>query len=125
MKTKLTIIIAEIADRPTPSGLVPMRLLVDQDEKFPSKYISTKNLDDTIQELLFKYTSNLDIRYCHPELADFFHEAGSTESEVVFLVKLSQGLIGTNEESSLVNINNLSIEEKYAGSIQRTPRAIQ
>jgi hypothetical protein len=124
MKTRLTIIVIEISDMPQRNGVIPIKVLVDSDYRFLSKYLSTKSLDDTIQELLSRY-SNLDIRYCYPVLSDFFHEAKSTESEVVYTINMPQGLIGTTNESHLVDVDSIEVEEKYVRSIEQTPRSIQ
>jgi hypothetical protein len=123
VKTKITIIILEISDMPQSNGVIPLKVLVDESNNFIGKYISTKSEIDTISEILTKYSS-LDIRYCYPSLTDFFHEESSSECEVVYTVKIPQGLVSPTNYSKLIDIDLLKIEEKYVRSIEQTPRSV-
>jgi len=124
MKTKVSLLVVEISDRPRNNGVVPLRVLVDNDNRVIGKYISTKSIDDTISEVLSKYSNNLDTRYCKIDLVDFFHEASSDECEVLYMVKMPYHLISPTKESKLLDIDDANIEEKYGRSIQQTARSV-
>lgn len=123
MKTKLSILILEISDT-TKSGVSSLKILVDNEQSVIGKYVSTKSRDDTIVEILSKYTNNLDTRYCTPVLTDFFHEAGSNECEVVYVIAMPEFLISPTKYSQLLSLEVANIEEKYGRSIELTPRSI-
>jgi hypothetical protein len=122
LKTKITILVLEISDTPRINGITPLKILIDKDRKPISSYISTKSEKDTISEILSKY-SNLDIRYCYPALSDFFHEPGSPECEVVYVVKVTEHFVYPSPDAILENLENINIEDKYVRSIQSTPRS--
>lgn len=124
MKTKLSLLIIEISDRPQNNGVIPLRVLVDKNNNLISQYLSTKSVDDTISEMLSKYSNNLDTRYCRVDLADFFHDASSDECEVLYMVKMPYHLISPTKESKLLNMDDANIGEKYGRSIQRTARSV-
>jgi hypothetical protein len=123
MKTKITIIILEVSDSPLRNGILPLKTLVYLDNKFPNKHITTKTIEDTLQEIL-QNCSNLDIRYCTPMLMDLIHEQGSNECEAVYVVKMPQGFISPKKNSYLIDIDCIDVKEQYIESIQRTPRSI-
>jgi hypothetical protein len=123
MKTKITLLVMEVYDRPRVNGVVPLRMLVNEDYEPISKYISTKSEMDTITELLLKY-SNLEVVYCYPHLADFFHEKGSSECEVIYTISMPEHLIRVKNEGILVDIEEVNLKERYVRSIERTPRSI-
>lgn len=123
MKTKITLLVMEVYDRPRVNGVVPLRMLVNEDYEPISKYISTKSEMDTITELLLEY-SNLEVVYCYPHLADFFHEKGSPECEVIYTISMPEHLIRVKNEGILVDIEEVNLKERYVRSIERTPRSI-
>lgn len=124
MKTKLTLIVLEVCDRAKQNGIVPFNILVDKEKKVLSKYISVKSLGDTISEILSKYSNNLSLNYCQVTLGDFFHEKGSNECEVVYIVKMPQHMISPSNDAQIVDMNHANIERKYARAIQSIPRSI-
>ncbi len=124
MKTKITLLVMEVLERPRTNGVIPLKILVDNRNVEPIyKYISTKSEMDTISELLLEY-SNLEITYCYPELVDFIHEKSSDECEVVYTVKLPSQLIKPKRHGELVEIEQSNLKERYVRSIERTPRSI-
>lgn len=124
MKTKLTLLVLEVCDRAQRNGVVPLNILVNSEKKPLSRYISTKSLDDTLSEVLSKYSNNLSLKYCQAYLSDFFHEQGSNECEVVYTVKMPQNMISPSRYSQIIDMNKANIEKKYARTIQSIPRSV-
>lgn len=122
MKTKLSLIIMEITHVFDNYGYDNARFLVDDEYDFISKYISVKTVEDTIQDLLYEYT-NIDTRLYYPSLVDFFHEASSSECEVVYLLKLPRDVISI-KKGQLLTGHQFNIEEKYERSIRQIQRAV-
>lgn len=122
MKTKLSIVLMEIPHVFDHHGFDSTKFLVDEDNNFISRYIGIKSIEDTIQDLLYDYT-NIDIRLYYPQLVDFFHEAGSSECEVVYLLKLPKDIISLKEGYLLTGLQ-FNIEEKYERSIRQAPRSV-
>lgn len=122
MKTKISLVLLQISDKFDPFGGSNLRILVDEHEDIPYKYISTKTVDDTMQELLFKYT-NLDIRYCKPVLSGFEHEEGSPECEAIYTVKMPDGILSL-KLGRLATLPELRLKDHYARIIQQSPRSI-
>ena len=124
MKTKLSILLFEVADF-NPFNLCNVKLLMDENDEVPSKYVSTKSIDDTLQEILRKY-ANLNINYSRPVITDCYHEVGSTECEVIYTVRVPHGVLSLNM-GRLAPLDELDLEEmeiKYGKSIQSTPRSV-
>lgn len=123
MKTKISLILLQISDKFDPFGESNVRVLVNENDEIPCRYISTKTVDDTLQELLYKYT-NLDVRYCKPSLSGFEHEQGSPECEAIYTVKVPDGILSL-KLGRLATLPEIRIKETYAGIIQSSPRSIQ
>lgn len=122
MKTKISLIIVEMSGEFDPFGLSNTRVLIDDDENIPSKYISTKNVEDTIQELLYDYC-NIDIRYVELQLSDFIHPEGVEDCEVIYTITIPSGYISL-KRGSMCYIENLNIEDYYERLLGRVPRSI-
>ena len=123
MKTKISLILLQISDKFDPFGESNVRILVNEKDEIPYRYISTKTVDETLQELLYKYT-NLDVRYCRPSLTGFEHERSSPECEAIYMVKVPDGILSL-KSGRLATLPELKIKETYAGIIQSSPRSIQ
>ena len=122
MKTKVSIIIIEVISNYQYCGPSNVRYIVDDDYNFISKYISTKSIDDTINDLIVKHT-DIDPRYSKINLADFIHQEGSTESEVVYVVTVPADSV-IIKEGRTVNSDEINIERKYEPAIRKFPRSI-
>ena len=123
MKTRITLLVMEVYDRPRANGVIPLKMLVDKEYKPISKYVSTKSEMDTITELLLEY-SNVEVVYCYPNLVDFFHEKGSSECEVVYTISMPEHLIRVKNDGILADIEQVDLKERYVRSIEQTPRSI-
>lgn len=122
MKTKISIIVIEVTHDYDPYGMTNVRFLVDDNYQFVSKYLSSKSLNETIQDLLYKYTS-IDIRLYYPELADFVHKETELESEAIYVLKLPKDLFSV-KEGYLLTADQFEIGERYERAIRRTPKSI-
>lgn len=122
MKTKLSIIIMEVMHSFDRYGPDNTRYVIDDNNNFISKYISVKDVDETIQDLLYEYT-NIDIRLYYPKLVDFFHEASSSECEVVYLLKLPKDVISL-KKGKLLTSQQFKTEDKYGRAIRKTAKSI-
>jgi len=122
MKTKISIIVIEVTHDYDPYGMTNVKFLVDEDYNFISKYLTSKSLNDTIQDLLFKYTS-IDIRLYYPQLSDFIHKEKDLESEAIYVLKLPKDLFSV-KEGYLLTADQFEIKEQYERSIRRTPKSI-
>jgi len=122
MKTKITLLVMEVFDRPRTNGVIPLRFLVDENYHPISGYVSTKSEMDTITEILQKY-SFLEVVYCYPQLSDFIHEAGSSECEVVYTISMPEHLIRVKNKGMLVDLEEVHLKERYGKTIERTPRS--
>lgn len=122
MKTKISLVLLKISDKFDPFGESNVRILVDENENVPYKYISTKTVNDTLQELLFKYT-NLDVRYCRPSLVGFEHEEKSTECEAIYTVRIPDGIVSL-KLGRFATIPEINLKDYYAGIIQQSPRSV-
>jgi len=122
MKTKISLIIIEISGEFDPFGLSNTRVVVDENGDVPSKYISTKNVEDTIQDLLYEYC-NIDTRYTKPELSDFIHPEGVADCEAIYTITIPSGYISL-KRGLLSYIENLDLEDCYERLLRRIPRNI-
>lgn len=122
MKTKLTLIVMEVF--PYQRGSVPeANLLVDLDGEFPSKYVSTKDIPETLHELCSK-AHNISYSWLDPVISDLHHEVGSSECEAMFVAKVQRGVLIAGDGYKICPIHEIQIKEKYARSIISIPRTI-
>lgn len=122
MKTKITIIVVETIPF-FRHGIPPTKILVDENGKFPSGYISTKTVEDTIKEILEKHTS-LAVSFLCPTISKLFHEQGSDECEAIYTCVVQNGIICTKNGSKMLSIEDINIDERYATPIMSVPRSI-
>lgn len=122
MKTKITIIVIETIPY-FRQGIPPTRILVDSQGRFPSGYISTKTVEDTIAEILSKHTS-LSVNFLCPTISKLFHQKGSDECEAIYTCVVQDGVISTKNDSKMLSIEEINIDERYATPIMSVPRSI-
>jgi hypothetical protein len=122
MKTKLTLIVMEVF--PYQRGSVPeANVLVDVDGEFPSEFVSTKNIPETLSELCSK-AQNITYSWLDPLISDLYHEAGSTECEAIYTAKVQNGMIIAKNGYEIRPLHEIQAKEKYARSILSIPRTI-
>ncbi len=100
-----------------------LKVLVDKNGDLPSTYVSTKSIEETVQQLYSK-VSCLDCRWASPILSDLRHEAGSTESEALYRVLVPEGAVGPKNGSNLIEPHLLELEDFYVRGIIETPRSV-
>jgi hypothetical protein len=122
MKTKITLIVIETIPY-FRQGIPPTKILVDKNGKFPSGYISTKTVEDTIKEILSNHTS-LSPDFLCPTISKLFHEKGSDECEAIYTCVVQNGIIGTKNNSKMLSIEEINIDERYTTPIIAVPRSI-
>ena len=121
MKTKLTLIILEVP--PYNRAAFPKaRLVVNKNNQFPNKYVSTKNIDETLIDLC---SSCIYINYAwlNPQLTDLVHEEKGTV-EAIYVTVLETGTLVCKPNYKIMSLDDLKIKEIYAKSITSTPRTI-
>jgi len=123
MKSKVTVIILEFPHRSVRLNAgQKTRLVVDNDGNFLSRYISTKTVPETLQELLYDY-GVFDMRYFDPVLAEFIHQKGSDECEAIYVLKIPRDSVSLHD-GYLAELTEINIEERYERVIGHTPRSI-
>lgn len=120
MKLKLSVLIMQGDGRFDPLSNNFLNIVVDEYGNIPSIYVSTKTIDETIQQLYVSF-SNLDCRWASPVLSDLRHEHGSTESEALYRVLVPEGAIEL-KKGKLTQPHLLKLERFYEQSIIEQPR---
>lgn len=121
MKTKVTLLVTETSGFTSMQVIPTVAFLVKESGEFVDKYISTKTVPDTLRQLLFE-SCNLRYETVEPTIVDLIHEEGSNEVEAVYSCLVSYGILVPKKGYKIVTIDKINIEEKYAKSIQSTPR---
>tara|TARA_R100000664_G_C2702260_1_gene102164 strand:+ start:395 stop:712 length:318 start_codon:yes stop_codon:yes gene_type:complete len=99
-----------------------MRLFLDDDGNLPNRYVTTKTIKETLQDLYNQFSS-LEVDWATPTLEDFRHVSQSTECEALYFVRIPQ-IDGFNKNGTLVSLNNVELEDFYEQAIIRQPRSI-
>ena len=118
-----------------------LKVMLDKTSKeFPSAYLSTGSLEQTMQSIYGKYC-NLDIRWASPILSDvrngYFERYDKKtsqflpqlETEILYRVLVPEGVIGLKNTALLTTVHEISqfkqLEDFYVRSIIETPRSTQ
>lgn len=123
MKTKITVIIVETP--PYNRSVVPKIKLVvnvNKDNAFPSKYVATKSIDETLFDICSSCI-NVNSIWLNPQLTDLVNE-GNGVVEAIYTAVLEQGTAICRNGYELIELNKLELKEKYAKSITSTPRSV-
>lgn len=120
MKTRLTYLVMQILPNRNLLDEQFYRILVDNDGNLPNKYISTKSIEETLQEVVDKYT-NLNIHWCEPRLQNLRKIPDSHDLEALYisLIPYWDNRLKTGQWLSPVE---LKLEDFYAEPILRQPR---
>lgn len=122
MKTKLTLIIMECL--PYQRGSVPeANFVVDENGDFPSKFVSTKTIPETLNDLCSE-VQNINYEWLDPVISDLHHDAGSPVCEAIFTARVQNGVLITKKGFKILPIYEIKAKEKYARSILSIPRTI-
>tara|TARA_R100000008_G_scaffold84430_2_gene71791 strand:+ start:8637 stop:9011 length:375 start_codon:yes stop_codon:yes gene_type:complete len=120
MKSKISVLIFEADERFSPLDSGYLRLLVDESFQVPSKYISTKQIDTTIQELYSQYC-HLDVRYANPILSDV--RLHNSEVEILYRTIIPHGVVGI-KRGHLLPPHSLELDSFYETAILEQPRSL-
>tara|TARA_R100000005_G_C4878447_1_gene131306 strand:- start:115 stop:480 length:366 start_codon:yes stop_codon:yes gene_type:complete len=121
MKTKITVIIIETP--PYNRSMVPeIRLVVNKDNEFPNKYITTKSIDETLFDICSSCI-NVNCAWLNPQLTELVNE-GNGVVEAIYTAVLERGTAVCRNDHELIELNKLELKEKYAKSITSTPRSV-
>jgi hypothetical protein len=122
MKLKLTFLIMQADNRFDIMSPDFLKVLVDENDNLPSTYVSTKSIEETVQQLYSK-VSCLDCHWASPILSDLRHEAGSTECEALYRVLVPEGTVGP-KKGKLIEPHLLELEDFYVRGIIESPRSV-
>ncbi len=100
-------------------------VVICNDGSFPSKYVSTKTIPETIQEL-YASCCSLNCDWASPMLSNIRHQKGSPECEALYTVLVPEGTLGVKEGYKLIKPYLLEdLEEFYDRGISERPRCLQ
>ena len=122
MKLKLTVLIMEADSRFHPLSSEYLKIIVDEEGNLPSIYVSTKTIEETLQQLYSTFSS-LDCAWASPILSDLRHEYGSTESEALYRSLIPEGTIALTK-GRLVAPHTIELEDFYARAVIEQPRCL-
>jgi hypothetical protein len=120
MKVKITVLIFEIDTRYGPLATDYLKVLLDESFSFPTRFVSTKSIEETVQELYNKHT-HLDVRYANPILVDVRIE--NSEVEILYKTVVPYGIMGL-KNGHVLSPSGLKIEDFYERAIIEQPRSV-
>ena len=123
MKLKLTLITMQVNPSTHPLSNDFLKILVDDEGVLPYKYVGTKNIEETLEELHNEF-SNIDMGWNLPSLEGLRHEPGAGESEALYYSALPL-VDGWQKNGKLITLNEIELEDFYERTIARQPRALQ
>ncbi len=120
MKLKLTVLIMEADSRFHPLSSEYLKIIVDEEGNLPTIYVSTKTIEETLQQLYSTFSS-LDCAWASPILSDLRHEHGSIESEALYRVLVPEGSSALKKGHLVVPVG---LEDFYERAIIEQPRSL-
>ena len=96
------------------------KVLLDKNYKVPSKYLSTKSIEETVQEIYYSL-SHLDVRFASPVLSDIRNIKG--ELEILYTAVIPEGLSGL-KDGFFIPQDQLELESFYEQALIRQPRSV-
>lgn len=120
MKAKITLLVFEVDDRHSPFVPDYLKVLTDESLSLPSRFISTKSLRDTTQELYDEYT-HLDVRYANTVLVDI--RIKDSELEILYKTMVPHGIMGL-KKGHLLPPSGLDLEDFYERAVIEQPRSV-
>jgi hypothetical protein len=120
MKAKITLLVFEVDDRYSPFVSDYLKVLVDESFGLPSRFISTKSLQNTTQELYDEYT-HLDVRYANTVLVDI--RIKDSELEILYKTMVPHGIMGL-KKGHLLSPSGLNLEDFYEKAVIEQPRSV-
>lgn len=117
MKVKVSLLILEIDEN---AGIPQFNILITDKNSVPNKFLTTKSLEQTIQEIYEEFT-HLKTSYANPVLCDFKVE--SLEAEVLYMATVPYGISGV-KKGRFVPHGSLELKEFYERHIIERPRSV-
>lgn len=117
MKVKVSLLLLEIDDD---INVPQFSILLTDENSIPSRFLTTKSLEDTIQEIYDEFT-HLKISYANPILAGF--RSVEREAEVLYITTVPHGISGI-KKGRFVPHCNLKLKDFYGKHIIERPRSI-
>ena len=114
MKVVLTLIVIQQNRNVQYSHDDFFKFLLTDDDRFPCKYISTKDIEETAKELFSEYV-NVYFDWTTLELMDF-RKLDTTTCEIVYSIKLPN-LLGIEKRGKFVSHNHKANIESFYGRI--------
>ena len=96
------------------------KILTDESYDIPSKYISTKTIEETIQEI-YDSICHLDVRFASPVLRNIRSSKG--ELEILYSSLIPAGIAGL-KGGFLIPPYQLELEPFYEQTIIEQPRSV-
>ena len=99
-----------------------LSILIDENRNLPSIYLTTKTVDETLQKLLWEYTS-LNRAWSPPQISACRHNKDDLETEILYMAMIPDGIYGLRK-GSFINLETIRLDEFYGSAIARVPRSI-
>ena len=122
MKVRLSLILLEANSSYDALSGSYLSVLLDEDHNLPSVYLSTKTVEESLQELISKYTF-LNRAWSPPVIAGCRHDKGALETEVLYTSMIPDGICCL-KMGSFVNLRIVKLDEFYEAASTKIPRSI-
>ena len=120
MKVKISVMVMEGDDVAGPMSRDFFKILTDESYNIPSKYISTKTIEETIQEI-YDSICHLDVRFASPVLRNVRSSKG--ELEILYSSLIPAGIAGL-KGGFLIPPYQLELESFYEQTVIEQPRSV-
>tara|TARA_Y100000401_G_scaffold116541_1_gene122570 strand:+ start:596 stop:970 length:375 start_codon:yes stop_codon:yes gene_type:complete len=120
MKVKLTSLIFQADTDYSVFSPNYISVFITDDFCLPSKYLTTKSIEETIQEIYSTYT-HLDTRYARPILCQV--RKTDNDVEIVYKTSIPRGVIGL-KSGYILPTPEVKLEDFYLDLINEHPRSI-
>ena len=117
MKIKVSVLVLEIDEN---TSVPQFNILLTDENSIPSKILTTRSLEQTIQEIYSEFT-HLKTSYANPILSDFRTEG--LEAEVLYITTIPHGISGV-KKGRFVPHSNLGLKHFYEQHVIERPRSV-
>ncbi len=117
MKIKVSLLILEIDEN---ASIPQFNVLMTDENSIPNKFLTTKSLEQTIQEIYDEFT-HLKASYANPVLCDFKVE--SLQAEVLYMTTVPHGISGV-KKGRFIPHGSLELKKFYERHIIERPRSV-
>ena len=117
MKIKVSVLVLEIDEN---VSVPQFNILLTDENSIPSKILTTRSLEQTIQEIYSEFT-HLKTSYANPILSDFRTEG--LEAEVLYITTIPHGISGV-KKGRFIPHSNLGLKHFYEQHVIERPRSV-